>query len=373
MEAADNILRELDDVDLFPVRKALASDLAALKLAAQVDREGLYLRLAALSEQVMQLELLVPEQVLPSVNDDKPEPQAPLLPATESTGELLESLFARLRQSLSAALQQVGDYVRVRQRSEPVEPLLSPDESLYLSQNLRMMLERAQLAMLREEPEVYRHSLEQARRWLRTYYRLNAKTPQLQQALAELQQVPVAQELPDISGLPGTAKGLYRAPAQTRRQPGQNRASEHRASQHWTGPDRPGEVIVRKALLWFALALLAGAGLLELIEKDAGYVLIVFGNTSVEMSAWTAMVLVAVALFSLWLVRRLLHGSYSSTRSAVQRVVGRKLPPCAARHGSRADRLYGGQLEASPPAVAKSGGQGRNAADQLSGGCPQRL
>lgn len=190
LEATDNILRDLDDVDLFPVRKALARDLAALKLAGQIDREDLYLRLAVLAEQVETLEVLAPEQVTPAVIRESAE-----MPAAEPL-----DLWSRFRKSLSGALQKLGDYVRIRRHSEPVEPLLAPRDQLYLSQNLRLMLERAQLAMLREEQEIYRHSLDQAQRWLRTYYGMNEKSPVLQQTLAELKREQVSQELPSISG-----------------------------------------------------------------------------------------------------------------------------------------------------------------------------
>src|SRR5690606_16217521 len=47
-QEVDQILRDLNDTDLFPVRRALARDITALKLADQVDREGLYLQLMAL-------------------------------------------------------------------------------------------------------------------------------------------------------------------------------------------------------------------------------------------------------------------------------------------------------------------------------------
>ncbi len=78
---------------------------------------------------------------------------------------------------------------------------------------------------------------------------------------------------------------------------------------------------MRRALLWFALALLAGAGLLELIEKDSGYVLIAFGGTSVEMSVWAALALVVLLWLLVWLIKRLVRGSYSTTRRAFNAMI----------------------------------------------------
>jgi len=188
VQAADDILHKLDDVELFPVRKALAKDLNALKLAGHVDREGLYLRLAVLAEQVETLLPLAPQSEQ-SVSVETSE-----VPVTG------EGFWSTLTQGIGNALQKLGAYVRIRQHREPVQPLLSPEHAVYLSQNLRLMIERAQLAMLREESKIYVHSLDQARRWLGEYYALNEQTPVLQQELKTLRDLPVAQPLPNISG-----------------------------------------------------------------------------------------------------------------------------------------------------------------------------
>ncbi|HEY7775631.1 MAG TPA: uroporphyrinogen-III C-methyltransferase, partial [Kineobactrum sp.] len=55
LKSADSILRQLDDTTLYPVRRALAVDLAALRAVPDVDTEGLYLRLSALIDQVAEL------------------------------------------------------------------------------------------------------------------------------------------------------------------------------------------------------------------------------------------------------------------------------------------------------------------------------
>ena len=55
LSSADNILREMDDVGLHPVRAAVAADVAAVRAVPTVDIEGIYLRLSALSEQAGRL------------------------------------------------------------------------------------------------------------------------------------------------------------------------------------------------------------------------------------------------------------------------------------------------------------------------------
>ena len=85
---ADTILLELDDYSLFPIREALAEDLAVLRMVPHLDQEGIYLRLSALSRQVAVLPLLQPEGF------NKPEPDSQteavstetLLAETENSG-----------------------------------------------------------------------------------------------------------------------------------------------------------------------------------------------------------------------------------------------------------------------------------------------
>ncbi len=50
--SADDVLREIDEADLVGVRKLLTEEIAVLKLAGVIDREGIFLRLSALSTQV---------------------------------------------------------------------------------------------------------------------------------------------------------------------------------------------------------------------------------------------------------------------------------------------------------------------------------
>lgn len=198
--AADNILRDLDDVDLFPVRRAITSDLNALKLAGQVDREGLYLQLAALAEQLQALTPIM-APTLPARDTATAVDQSTGTAADRSGDQpSVASIWATVKQSLQRTLTRFEDFLRVRHHDEPVSPLLTVEHQFYLSQNLRLMIERAQLAMLREDTRIYQHSLEQAQSWLTTYYALNDQAKFLQAELDSLKQQPVAQELPSIAG-----------------------------------------------------------------------------------------------------------------------------------------------------------------------------
>jgi uroporphyrin-III C-methyltransferase len=192
LSAADAILRDLADIDLFPVRQSINRDLTALKLAGTVDREGIFLRLAALSEEIEALPLLPKPQIGAADN---------LIASTDSETEVETpaSWLGVVKASFWQALNRASDYIRVRNHDRALEPLLPPESHLYLQQNFRFTLERAQLALLRGEPAIYQKSLAQARSWLNRYYSLVEQTPRFDAELAALQGLNVTRKLPDIS------------------------------------------------------------------------------------------------------------------------------------------------------------------------------
>lgn len=188
LQSADQILLELDDVDLFPVRDKLQRDITALKLAPSIDRSGLYLQLAALADAMVSL----PE--VPVI--ERATPEAVQAPA--SVEEL--SIWQQLQHNFWAAMGQLKHQVRIRHHDTPLQPLLPPDGAHYLRQNLRFHLEQAQLAMLREETEIFQHSLEKAEAMLRQYFATQDRAQRIADELAVLKLKSVAVDLPVISG-----------------------------------------------------------------------------------------------------------------------------------------------------------------------------
>jgi uroporphyrin-3 C-methyltransferase len=175
--AADAILTELDDFSLYQVRAELADEILALRGVESNDVQGLFLRLEA-----VKTELKGPSLRLPRLGTSQPEPQ----PADAG-------LWASL-------VHELGGYLRFRRfDGDSVKPLLAPEEAVYLELNLRLMLERAQLAALRREQIVYRQSLDTALEWLVTYL----DDEQQRWSVGELEAlaaIELDQPLPDISG-----------------------------------------------------------------------------------------------------------------------------------------------------------------------------
>ncbi len=191
LKATDQILRESDDVTLYEVRKALAQDIAALEAVPVLDAEGVYLKLDALNSQVDQLRVtpLTDKRKLPAMLE-------------EITPEAVEQSWSEgARAAWNKALDKFDKLVVIQHRDEPVEPLLSPEQTYYLQQNLHLMLEQAQLSLLQRKQRAFDTSLEKAERWIASYFDpKDATTTALLRGIADLKGIEVAPELPDISG-----------------------------------------------------------------------------------------------------------------------------------------------------------------------------
>ncbi|MEM1110873.1 MAG: uroporphyrinogen-III C-methyltransferase [Pseudomonadota bacterium] len=183
LSSADDILEELDDVSLYDARAAVAADLAALRAVPRVDVQGIYLRLAALSEQADRLVIFqMPElEVLPELPEE-------------------DSWQARLAQGYDAALAKLSDYIIIRRRDVPMQALMDPQWEGLVRQNLRMLLEQAQVALLSGNQGLYEQSLERAEMWVGEFFESDESTAlAMAREIRELQANRVDVELPNVS------------------------------------------------------------------------------------------------------------------------------------------------------------------------------
>ncbi len=191
LQSADTILREIDDVSLVPLRRAIADDIAALSRTESVDVDGEYLQLASLTAGIDELKLHdIPE----FSNDDADEPVEASMPEQPT----LRDSAAKVGGAIKATL---GKVFVVRQRDQPMEAMLPPQQELYLRQNLRLMLEQAQLALLARKPDIYQQSLDKAQQWIARYFIAeDAATQAALETLEQARTTNIDPPLPDISG-----------------------------------------------------------------------------------------------------------------------------------------------------------------------------
>jgi uroporphyrin-3 C-methyltransferase len=165
------------------VRSAVASDLAAVRAVPKVDLEGIYVRLSALAEQADKLVIF-----------QFPERDARPREATQ------EDWQARLQQGYEQALLKLSDYVIIRRRDVPMQALMDPQWEGLVRQNLRMLLEQAQVALLSSNQVLYESSLERAQHWVAQFFESDAAAAQaMASEIRQLAALQVQVTMPEIS------------------------------------------------------------------------------------------------------------------------------------------------------------------------------
>jgi uroporphyrin-3 C-methyltransferase len=155
LESADTLLRDVDAADVFPLRDSLNKDILALKITPVIDREGIYLQLSAVLAQIDQL----PPVPLASALD--PSLFTTEMPATsEATlDDIVDSGWQeKMWSSIRGTFSHLDNYFRIQHHDEALQPLLSAAEQKAILHSMRLMLEQAQSALLREEEKIYQHS-----------------------------------------------------------------------------------------------------------------------------------------------------------------------------------------------------------------------
>lgn len=182
VQVADGKLARLDRPQLAPLRRALARDMDRLKGVPYVDVAGISIKL----DQVIGA-----LDTLPLAKDERlPPPALATVPADEPAWlQFLRGIWSDLR-----------SVIRVEVSDRPAAPLITPQQSFFLRENLRLRLLSARLALLSRDQRAFRADLQAASTWLKEYFDLHSKP--VQTALATLtQQASVAMpgEIPDLS------------------------------------------------------------------------------------------------------------------------------------------------------------------------------
>lgn len=185
LNAADTVLAETDNPLLFPIRQRVADEIQLLKSVPAVDTTGAVARIQAVQNQIAQLEWM---------------PRT--LPAQENVDEPVKPLEQSPWQKfIDKAWSGISTVVRIRQHESALPAPLTPDQQYYLQQNMHLMLEQAQVALVRQQHELYQQSIVRTKQWLDQYVMVeSANALALQTTLTELQAWQVAPALPNISG-----------------------------------------------------------------------------------------------------------------------------------------------------------------------------
>ncbi|WP_300730837.1 uroporphyrinogen-III C-methyltransferase [Pseudomonas sp.] len=184
VQGADDILREQNDPGSFAAREQLAKSLTALRSVEQPDRTGLFLQLAALRDQVAQLNALAP--------------------AYKDSGDSLLGLTADGdgASRWSQWWDEISHYIRIDFNADKnVRPLLAGQSLTQVRLALSLALEQAQWAAINGQEAIYTQALAQAQEVLKGNFNPdNQHSQKMLEQVIELSKQPVAVKTPDLAG-----------------------------------------------------------------------------------------------------------------------------------------------------------------------------
>ena len=184
LEQADALLRDTGEPKFEGVRLAIARDRAALGAVPRVDQVGLYATLSGLIDQVDKLQL---------------EFEA-LATEAEMTSAPDAGWWGQTSGGWHAALAKLSDHLIVRRRSDEIAQLMTPEWAALARQNIRMLIEQAQIAMLSANQPLFERSLQRASGFVALFVEQDAeRVSSIVQSLNALQSETIAPALPELS------------------------------------------------------------------------------------------------------------------------------------------------------------------------------
>lgn len=183
MQHADSRLQRLDRPALGGLRKAINQDIDKLRALPNIDVAGINLRIDALVGAV---------DTLPLSQSMRTQEEKPL-PAPVAEDGRWDKFWREL-------WLEAKQLVRIENTQKRELPLLSPTQTFFLRENLKIRLLSARLALLSRDETSFKRDLKTAQEWIQLYF-----APQSQegaQALSTLQKLAASHiniDLPDVS------------------------------------------------------------------------------------------------------------------------------------------------------------------------------
>lgn len=216
LQNADRSLSRSDKPQFITIRRAIARDIDKLKALPSVDQAGIALRLDNVIGQI---------DSLPLLSDEKPaEPQAPRrvaaaaaaanggaaaaavngkagagtpAPQALSLGQRVTETWRNWSHEMWDDIRQL---IRVRTVDTPEALMLSPSESYFVRENLKLRLLNARLALLSRNEGTFRDDIGSAQQMLVRYFDVRARSTIAAQALLrQVQANNVSIDVPDLS------------------------------------------------------------------------------------------------------------------------------------------------------------------------------
>lgn len=184
LKQANQEVNALNDPDTENFREALVKNITDLQAITPVDMEGLSDKLTQLQKDIPTLSILV-----------APKPNTSILENTPHQAQ--KKWWDRAWDNIRASLKQL---VVITHQSEDIPAMMTPDQQIYLQENLQLQIMQAQWSALNHNNALYQSSLKQAKDWVNKYYVQNsANTQTFLKSLDGLIALNLSPDFPDLT------------------------------------------------------------------------------------------------------------------------------------------------------------------------------
>ncbi|WIM06884.1 MAG: uroporphyrinogen-III C-methyltransferase [Candidatus Nitricoxidivorans perseverans] len=193
LEGADARLARAGQARFLSLRKLIGRDIERLKALPTADVPGIALKLET---------VLAAIDTLPFAYEQRPKasPARAVLAAKPSQSPLDASFWQSLAADLWAEMKPLVRIERTDAAGHADPALLSPSQSFFLRENIKLRLVNARLALLSRDGRSFREDVRQASGWLERHFDTRAKAVQAASAtLKGLATVDVAIEPPALN------------------------------------------------------------------------------------------------------------------------------------------------------------------------------
>jgi uroporphyrin-III C-methyltransferase len=182
LQASNTRLQGFDSQKAVQLRQSINQDIQRLQNLPLADITNISLKIGGLSQRVDQLAL---------VSDRHPIAYQKSTPANLST-----NLWHKLTQEI---WQDIKGMVRIERIDHPELALLTPEQTFFLRENIKLHLLTARIALLRHDDVTYKADLEAAQSAIKLHF--DGRESLTQNTLDEIKGLtskPISTELPDI-------------------------------------------------------------------------------------------------------------------------------------------------------------------------------
>lgn len=185
LKLADTQLKQLADPRYSVVRRTINREIGELDAIKSVDVSSVTAEIHALAKRIPSLPL---------------ENEPPVV-GQVSVAQAEEAGDVTFKSELKKLWVMTLDTVKIKRIDEPPKPLLAPEQRYFLDQNIQLKLNTAELAVMQNNAQVYKRSIESALTWLLDYYDpRDSDVMAVAKQLHELQKQPLGADLPSIAG-----------------------------------------------------------------------------------------------------------------------------------------------------------------------------